>query len=302
MFLRIFKRVNCADSILYVMALFPGKQRLSRIASPDISLLWVPRGVMLFQVKRMRRNRAIKLISLAGLVALISPLALAQQSVTSVPPPYRGVSEHVDGVFVTPVANVPFSATAELESVQILADGSSVEKKTINNIARDSAGRIYNERRRMVPSSFTGTPEVDQSHIYDPETRLNTFLDPATQIAHQSVLTKPLAAPALVARVNSRSVQEEDLGSDIMENVAVRGTRRTRTISAQSSGTGQAVVVIDEYWYSDDLHLNMLVKHDDPRTGHQTVTVTHVTRAEPPETVFEIPSTYRVVDETPVSR
>ena len=186
----------------------------------------------------MRRNRAIKLMSLAALVALISPLALAQQSVTSVPPPYRGVSEHVDGVFVTPVANVSFSATAELESVQILADGSSVEKKTFNNIARDSAGRIYNERRRMVPSSFTGIPEIDQSHIYDPETRLNTFLDPATQIAHQSVLTKPLAVPALgsVAHVSSRSVQEEDLGSDIMENVAVCGG-----VTRSSFGTNSTV-------------------------------------------------------------
>lgn len=251
----------------------------------------------------MPGNRAVRMVSLVGLIALVAPLAFSQENTTSVPPPYRGVSEQVDGVFVTPVANVPFSATAELESVQVLPDGSSTAKKTINNIARDSAGRIYNERRRLVPFSFTGTPQLTRFHIYDPDTRLNTFLDPATHLAHQSVFTNPAAQLlASAAQVNSRGHHGEDLGNDVMENVAVHGTRTSRTISAQSSGTGQPVVITDEYWYSDELHLNMLVKHDDPRTGQQTVTVTHVTRAEPSEALFQVPSGYRVVDETPVSQ
>src|SRR6202041_275941 len=51
----------------------------------------------------MLRNRAIKTVSLVALVAFAAPLAFSQASVESVPPPYRGVSEHVAGVFVTPV-------------------------------------------------------------------------------------------------------------------------------------------------------------------------------------------------------
>jgi hypothetical protein len=43
----------------------------------------------------------------------------------------------------------------------------------------------------------------------------------------------------------------------------------------------------------------MLVKHDDPRTGQQTVTVTHVDRNEPNPAMFQIPADYKVVDETP---
>jgi hypothetical protein len=251
----------------------------------------------------MLTNRAVKAMFLAGLAALVVPLAFSQESSTSVPPSYRGPSQHVDGVFVTPVANVPFSATAEVESVRTLSDGTSEEKSTFNNIARDSMGRIYNERRPMVPASFTGTPPITSFHIYDPETRLNTFLDPATHLAHQSVFTKPAAAQMLgpTSQASNRWVQEEDLGSDIMENVAVHGTRRSRTIPAQASGTGKSIVITDEYWYSDDLHLNMLVIHNDPRSGQQTVTVTNVSRAEPPETMFQIPPDYRVVDETPVS-
>jgi hypothetical protein len=43
----------------------------------------------------------------------------------------------------------------------------------------------------------------------------------------------------------------------------------------------------------------MLVKHSDPRTGQRTVTVTQVNRAEPDAAMFQVPSGYKVVDETP---
>jgi hypothetical protein len=252
----------------------------------------------------MRRNRALKIVSLVAFCTLSVPVAFGQETTVSTPPPYHGVNEHIDGVFVTPVPDVAFSATAELESTQVLSDGSTEQKKTFNNIARDSTGRIYNERRSLVPPSFTGTPRILSVHLYDPQNRLNTFLDPATHIARQSVLTKPVAAPTLgtAAQATNPLVQEEDLGGEIMENVTVHGTRKRRTIPGQFSGTGKPIVVTDEYWYSDDLHLNMLVKHDDPRTGEQTVTITNVSRTEPEESMFQIPTSYKVVDETPVSQ
>jgi hypothetical protein len=94
-------------------------------------------------------------------------------------------------------------------------------------------------------------------------------------------------------------VEEEELGTETMEKVLVHGLRTSRTLPAAVSGTGKPVVVIDEYWYSEELHLNILVKHEDPRSGHQTVTVTHVDRSEPDAAMFEVPAGYKVVDETP---
>jgi len=84
-----------------------------------------------------------------------------------------------------------------------------------------------------------------------------------------------------------------------MENVLAHGIRVTRTVPAAASGTGKPVIVTDEYWYSDELHLNMLVKHDDPRTGLQTVSVTRLSRAEPDEAMFKVPTGFKIVDETP---
>jgi len=247
----------------------------------------------------MLGNCIMKFSAVLAFAVLSSAAAFCQET-ASTPPPYRGVEQHIAGVFVTPVPNVPFSATVEVESSQVLPDGSAEQKKTFNNIARDSAGRIYNERRTLVPSSFNGTPRIVSMHLYDPQNRQSTFMDPVTHIARQSVLSKAEMDPS--RQVTNSSAQGEDLGGDTMENVEVHGTRRSKTIPAQFSGTGQAIVVTDEYWYSEELHLNMLVKHNDPRTGEQTVTVTHVNRAEPDQTMFQVPSSYNIVDETPVSQ
>ncbi len=244
-----------------------------------------------------------KIACLAAFAALAAPLAFCQATSDSEPPPYPGVSVHIAGVFVTPVPGVPLTAIVELESRQILADGSTDVKKTINNIARDSLGRIYNERRRLVGPSFNGNPRLLAMHIFDPETRLNTYLDPSTHIARQTM--RPESAPTVEPKsgspVAARNplVEEQDLGTEIMENVLVHGIRRSRTVPATSSGTGEAFVVTDEYWYSDELHLNMLVKHDDPRSGQQTVTVTHLDRSEPNQAMFQIPAGYKVLDENP---
>lgn len=242
--------------------------------------------------------------------ALISyaPTLPAQESASQNSPLYRGVQMHVDGVFVTPVPNVPLTAVAEVESTQVLDDGSSVKRKTFNNIARDSQGRIYNERRSLVPDTFNGTPPVISMHIYDPDTKLNTFLEVDTHLARQSVRLETAPALAMaqgrgsVVPVNRPGYQEQDLGTESMENVAVHGVRKIRTVSAAASGTGKPVIVTDEYWYSEELHLNMLVKHDDPRTGQQIVMITQVNRAEPPASTFEIPADYKIVDETPAAR
>ena len=89
-------------------------------------------------------------------------------------------------------------------------------------------------------------------------------------------------------------VKEEDLGTRKMEGVAVHGIRDTQTIPAEANG-GKEVTVVDEYWYSEDLRLNMLAIHKDPRTGEQTTTVTQVDRSEPNPAIFEIPSGYKIL-------
>ncbi|MGA2807004.1 MAG: hypothetical protein ABSE87_02665, partial [Terracidiphilus sp.] len=163
-------------------------------------------------------------------------------------------------------------------------------------IGRDSLGRIHGENRGMMLESFHGTPPLREVHIFDPQTRLNTFYDLATRIARQQVLPEPLRAPSFS---NNPHVTIEDLGSNTIENFDVKGTRRTLTIPAQANGTGAALTVVDEYWYSEDLHMNVLLRHSDPRTGVETVALSDIKREEPPPSFFEVPEGYKIVDMTP---
>jgi hypothetical protein len=184
------------------------------------------------------------------------------------------------GVFVTPIPNVPLMAVVNTQSSRILANGTTLNQKTLSAIARDDHGRIFNEKRALIPVSETATPPILVIHIYDPQTRKNTFIE---------VGSIPLTgrSPA------SPYVKEEDLGTRRMEGVDVHGIRDTQTIPAEAAG-GKDTTVVDEYWYSEDLRLNMLVIHKDPRTGEQTTTVTQVTRSEPDPAIFEIPEGYKV--------
>jgi hypothetical protein len=59
------------------------------------------------------------------------------------------------------------------------------------------------------------------------------------------------------------------------------------------------VDVVDEFWYSQELHLNLLVHHTDPRSGEQTVGISGIKREEPPAAMFELPLGYKIVDVTP---
>jgi hypothetical protein len=231
----------------------------------------------------------------AALAALFTASALAQ-------------NDFRQGIFVTPVANAPVSAIAVLETARPLPDGTTEKLKSVDHIARDSSGRIYNELRQLVPINFTGESQLFSSHIFDPATRTSTFLNLRQHIARQSKQPGPgpdwehmSLLPSVPPPVPGREplARQEDLGTQVMEGMTVHGERIIRTVPANVSGTGQPVVVTDEYWYSDDLHLNMLVKHDDPRSGAQTMTVTELKRGDPDPQLFVIPSDYKVVDETP---
>jgi hypothetical protein len=227
---------------------------------------------------------------------------LAQNAEQPMPRDYRGVQTRIGGIFVTPIANAPFSADVEIVSHIRLPDGSEHVVTTINHIARMSSGRIYNERRRMVPAGYKGTPRLLSALIYDPSSRQSIFMNPYLHLAREVTLRAPETAPGAqrppAQQPKLPGVTESDLGTQMLDGVELQGIRKQRTVSAEMSGTGKPVVITDDYWYSPDLAIYMTIRHDDPRTGEQLVAVTHVERAEPPAEMFIVPPEYKVVDET----
>jgi hypothetical protein len=204
-------------------------------------------------------------------------------------------------VFVTPIPNAPFSGVIEVRRSIVQRDGSIAEFKTIRAIGRDSQGRIYNESRRLLPFSSTETPQVTRVLLYDPQTRASTTLFPQERIFTTSTVDRPPAAapPALLyaspagnSLPRNEFTKEEDLGIHEMEGLPAHGVREIQTIPADSGGTGKEIIIRDEYWYSDDLRMNLVIKHSDPRTGTVTMAVVQVSRTEPDPGLFEIPHDY----------
>jgi hypothetical protein len=233
---------------------------------------------------------------------LLATLSFAQNQ-QEMPRDYRGVQITVPGIFVTPVPNAPFSATIDILSHENLPDGSINTRTTTARIARSSSGRIYNERRQLVPTSFKGEPQLLSAHIYDPSSRLNIFYNPFQRIARESIYDGPPAAPPNTVPThtptNNPYFKQEDIGTQPLGSLTLTGIRKTHIIPAAMSSTGKEIAIVDEYWYSPDLSIYMIIKHNDPRTGEQLVAVSKVERHEPAASVFAIPANYKIVDENP---
>jgi hypothetical protein len=205
-------------------------------------------------------------------------------------------------IFLTPVPNAPFTAVVEVQRTVIRSDGSAINLKTIRDLARDGRGRIHNESRTYLPANSDNAPEIEHIHLYDPQTRVSTEIDVAKHSYYTHTMNHPPSTVPPTVRFGSPSetglpqndfAKEEDLGQQEIEGVMARGVRETQVIPAESSETGQEITVTDEYWYSDELRINVLMKHSDPRKGATVVKVTQITRGEPNPAVFEIPEGYK---------
>lgn len=233
----------------------------------------------------------LSLVRLSWLVVLVVAI--------SVP---GAVAQDGPDIFVTPIPNSQFSAVVNVERSVVLRNGSVVEFKTIRDIGRDSRGRIHNEARTQVPASSTDTPVIVSIHLYDPQTRISTMMNPVEKTFWTKTVNHPpstvppairFASPVGEGLPQNEFAKEEDLGIHDMEGVQVRGVRQTQIIPAESSGTGKEIVIADEHWYSEDLRINLMIKHSDPRSEIVTVRVAQVTRTEPDPALFEVPQGYK---------
>ena len=127
-------------------------------------------------------------------------------SVAAVP---GGWAQNISGIFLTPVANAPFSGVIVVERNTVPRNGGPVlNLKTIREVARDSQGRVHNVFRALIPATDNSTPPIIRIHIYDPQTRSYTYLYPQRKTYMTGTVNHPPAAePAdLIASPAGNSV------------------------------------------------------------------------------------------------
>jgi hypothetical protein len=212
-----------------------------------------------------------------------------------------GSAQDTSSIFLTPVANAPFTGVIVVQRAFVPANGGQTrELRTIREVARDSQGRIRNVFRQLIPASDSSVPPIVRIHFYDPQTRDFTYLYPQQKVYVTGTVNHPPAAqPAdLIASASGNSAplnqftKLEDLGTQSIGGVPAHGVREIQTIPAASSSTGKEIVLTDEYWFSEELHMNVVMKHNDPRKGSFTMTLTEISLADPDPSLFQIPEDY----------
>ena len=163
---------------------------------------------------------------------------------------------------------------------------------------RDSHGRIFQERRRLVPKDSSDQPPLRFTEISDPLTHARYICRPGIHICDEMGYFAPVKMVTIPAgpldKRGNRTLTRENLGNDNVSGLDVTGTRETMTIAIGVIGNDKPVSVTKEFWYSPQLGINLVVKRADPRSGTQTFTVSDISLAEPDPANFAVPSGFQV--------
>lgn len=220
-----------------------------------------------------------------------------------------GSPTRLESIAVPPKSGAPFTLTLETEWVRPMSDGGSQTIVNKRKIARDSSGRVYQERWLLVPKFGSARrSQMNAIQIYDPHAHLIytcfTLVEPHVcnmnnYYGSADAIYKPASVRSGPLPNDIGIAYHEDLGTKFVADQITSGARDTITYNAGVLGNDRSMTVIDEHWYSDDLAVNLVSIRSDPRFGKQTFTVTKVNVAEPDPRLFDLPAGYSVVDRRP---
>ena len=233
-------------------------------------------------------------VFLAGFLAL-GAILQAQEPLRA---PDGGTTAHVSGVDLLPIPGRPFTAKSRIDWVRLMQDGTGMNTHLDSNLARDSQGRMYRERRRFISGENSESP-LWQTLVFDPVAFTRTTCTPALRrcvISSYHPRTPGAALPVGAFANGTRSLSREDLGRNTMDGLDVKGTRETVTTNAGVVGNERPLVSTKEFWYSPDLQTNLSVKRSDPRVGIQSIQLSGISRSEPNPRLFVVPSGFAVTD------
>jgi hypothetical protein len=237
-------------------------------------------------------------VLLAASLLIASSLA-AQESDEPSRGPDGGTRVRVGGVDIRPVAGRPFSGRDNIEWTRNLEDGTVVTRHLYAKLARDGQGRIYRERVSLVPANSNEESTPREISLLDPVSHTRTT---CSLVARRCTITVYYAANSFTPKPvgsfddGKRFLTRVSLGSDVVDDLNVVGTRETITINPGVLGNNQPLVTTREFWYSPDLQVNLSVTRKDPREGTQVIRVMDLSRSEPDPATFQVPNGFAVVD------
>jgi hypothetical protein len=96
---------------------------------------------------------------------------------------------------------------------------------------------------------------------------------------------------------SKENANADNLGDQMIEGIHATGTRVTTVIPAGKMGNEKPITVTSERWFSPELKVTVLTKHNDPWAGELKTELKNVNASEPDASLFTVPADYKVVDE-----
>jgi hypothetical protein len=150
--------------------------------------------------------------------------------------PDGGTSYRVEGVDLLSLPGMPLTGKSSIEWTRTLEDGSTVTVHLEANLARDSAGHMYRERRSFVPANSSEQPRLNEIMLFDPATTCTLATKKYVVMDYYPRREFVLQDPGSFAH-NTRFLARESLGENTINGMSVAGTRETTQSTRESSAT-----------------------------------------------------------------
>lgn len=250
--------------------------------------------------------KKIPFLLLSALLILADSVSRAQAPQRQQQPPQQsqrwadgGTREVLISILIPSLPDAPFAATVRTEWIRQLPDGGSISLKNHRAIARDKAGRIFQERRILVPDDGKSESGISQIEISDPVLHRLFICVPQELVCQLEVFSAPPFAPAPTAGATPNhpgGPTEENLGKQSVSGLETVGTRETTLIPTGQIGNNSPILMRREFWYSPQLGVNLISKREDPRFGVQNFEVTDIILGDPDSKLFEVPTGSKILD------
>jgi hypothetical protein len=248
--------------------------------------------------------KSIPFLLLSGFLIMPNSVSLAQTPQSppqqSQRPPDGGTREVLISILIPSLPNAPFTAIVNTEWIRQLPDGSAITLKNHRAIARDAAGRIFQERRALVPDDGKSKSGITQIEISDPVSHELYICIPYERTCQLEEFSPresaPYGAPGKSHMVQGSNSESEDLGKQSIGGLETVGTRETTVIPAGAIGNNSPILSKREFWYSPQLGVNLISKLQHPLSGTQNFQVSDIALGQPDAKLFEVPSGFKILD------
>lgn len=245
-------------------------------------------------------SRSIRTASFVLVAAVFSgsPLLRAQPLQKTPQLPDGGAREQLVSIFIPSLPNAPFTATLSTEWDRTYSDGTTITLKSRRLIARDKSGRIFQERRLLVPEDGQSESAIMRTEISDPQQHVVYFCferERECQLRDFAAVG-PMGPAGGSFEPKGGAAEMHEMGEQNIAGVETKGWQGSVVIPARTIGNDSPILTKREYWYSSKLGFNLRSIRQDPRFGVEKFEVTELTLGEPDPKLFEPTNGFAIVD------